>query len=351
MKSSVLLRLLPLLPVSPEQAKTASELRQRFYGLPPHQAPTLAQRRNMERYLQELSGGAGSDEGLNILGCVPGHPARYYLRDQQLVEWFLDRRTALVLRFASDAMRGVLGRSEHLKLGTLEGTAEHIIAQDQEARRISERVRIVPDGYGRLSPDIDPQVLTAAMEAVTRNRQLSFDYVSSQGRQTSHRRTLLGLVGKDSTLYLVAVEGVGDHPRHFALHRVRSADVSHLPSQERTDFDLDRYIAATNQFNHPLHEAFDDIELLLRVDPIFIHHFHERKLTASQEIKPPTEADPWYRLRATVPNTYMLPAFLWSMCPGIEVLEPPAIRAQFVEGVRKMASFYLTNISANSPQG
>ena len=65
--------------------------------------------------------------------------------------------------------------------------AEHVIAQDEEARRISERVRIVPDGYGRLSPDIDPQVLTAAMEAVTRNRQLRFSYMSSQGHKLVRR--------------------------------------------------------------------------------------------------------------------------------------------------------------------
>jgi predicted DNA-binding transcriptional regulator YafY len=351
MKSSVLLRLLPLLPLTPEQAKTATELRQRFYGLPLHQAPTTAQRRAMERYLSELRGEVGKDAGLNILGSVPGHPARYYLRDQQLVEWFLDRKTALVLRFAADAMRGVLGRSEHLKLGTLEETAEHVIAQDEEARRISQRVRIVPDGYGRLSPDIDPQVLTAAMEAITRNRQLRFDYVSSQGHTSSHERTLLGLVGKDSTLYLVAVEGLGDKPRHFALHRVRSAEVSHLPAQARSDFDLDQYIIDSNQFNHTLQQASADIRLVLRVDPAYMHHFLERKLTASQEIQPPTDADPWYQLLATVPNTYMLPAFLWSMCPGVEVLEPPEIRAQFVEGVRKMASFYLADVPATPRQG
>ena len=158
-------------------------------------------------------------------------------------------------------------------------------------------------------------------------------------------------MGKDSTLYLVAVEGLSDHPRHFALHRVRSAEVSHQPAQARSDFDLDQYIIDSNQFSHSLLQACADIRLVLRVDPIYIHHFHERKLAASQEIKPPTAEDPWYHLRATVPNTYMLPAFLWSMCPGIEVLEPPAIRAQFVEGVRKMASFYLSNISAGSPQG
>lgn len=346
MKSSALLRLLPLLPLSPEQAKTATELRQSFYDLPLHQAPTLAQRRKMERYLSELSGGLGCDEGLNILGCVPGHPARYYLRNKQLMEWFLDRKTALVLRFASDAMLGVLRRSEHLKLGSLEETAEHVIAQDDEARRISERVRIVPDGYGRLSPDIDPQVLTAAMEAITRNRQLRFDYFSSQGHSSSHERTVLGLVGKDSALYLVAVEGLSDNPRHFPLHRVLSAEVSHLPAQARTDFDLDQYIADSNQFSHTLHQASPHVRLVLRVDPAYIHHFLERKLMASQEVKLPTDEDPWYRLIATVPNTYMLPSFIWSMCPGVEVLEPLEIRSQFVEGVRKMASFYLADVPA-----
>lgn len=351
MRSSVLLRLLPLLPLTPEQAKTATELRQRFYDLPLHQAPTPAQRRAMERYLSKLSGGAGCDEDLNILSLVPGHPVRYYLRDQKLVEWFLDRKTALVLRFAADAMRGVLGRSEHLKLGSLEETAEHVIAQDQEAKRISERVRIVPDGYGRLSPDIDPQVLTAAMEAVTRNRQLRFDYVSSQGHPTSHERTLLGLVGKDSTLYLVAVEVLSDSPRHFALHRVRSAEVSHRPAEARAGFDLDQYIIDSNQFNHTLQQACADIRLVLRVAPTYMHHFLERKLTANQEIKPPTDADPWYRLMAIVPNTYMLPSFIWSMCPGVEVLEPPGIRTQFVEGVRKMASFYLADVPATPRQG
>jgi predicted DNA-binding transcriptional regulator YafY len=341
MKASTLLLLLPLLPLDAARAMTTTELIRHYHGLSAHETPTISQRRAMERYLCELTGQDSGEGELNILACIDGHPPRYYLRDRQLTQWFLDRRTALNLRFAADTLRGALGRTDQLNLGAMEGSAAHVIAKDPEARRISERVRLASDGYGRLAPDIRPECLAAAMDAVTRNRRLRFDYVSSKGQASSLERTILGLVGKDSTIYLVGVEGLSDTPHHFALHRVRSAAVSHQPAQERVGFDLSQYIIDTNQFSHPLYENSLQIRLVLRIDPVYIYHFRERRLSEQQLIEEPTAEDPWYRLSASVPNTYMLPPFLWSMCPGIEVLEPKEIRDHFVDGVRRLASFYL----------
>jgi predicted DNA-binding transcriptional regulator YafY len=149
----------------------------------------------------------------------------------------------------------------------------------------------------------------------------------------------LGLVAKDGTIYLVAVTALNDAPRHYALHRMGSAEDAGGPAQSRADFDLDRHIASTHQFSHALEGSARTVDLILRVAPDAIFHFEERPLSATQTIEPPDETG-WYHVRDSVPMTLQLIPFLLSMGAGLKVVGPGEVRRATIRRLADAISLY-----------
>ena len=156
----------------------------------------------------------------------------------------------------------------------------------------------------------------------------------------------LGLVQKDGTVYLVACRGLTDVPQAYPLHRMHDVQLG-MVTPTPIDFDLARFIEDTHGLAHPPDGMTEMpiIDLVLRVHPRTLYHFHERPLCADQEpIEWPPKGAPeceWGYVRARLPYSKLLVAFLLSMGPWVEVVAPQEVRDEIGRRSMGMAEHYL----------
>jgi predicted DNA-binding transcriptional regulator YafY len=336
MKLNTAVRLLRLLNSQPQAALTSSQIALKWF----EQTGAKINIRNIQRYLSELS--ADGADGPALVDVLDDErERRYYLRLSQVAQWFMTEQAALNVLLT----RQLLERSFSAGLDPDEAKrhvdmAEKVSGESVRTRRLRERLRIVPDGIGRLPASIDVAVLASAVDALGANEQLSFSYANVAGKQSRQVLSPHGLVAKDGTIYLLATKGSSDIPHHFALHRMSDARVVPRPVQDRPDFDLDDYIEDSHQLSHRLDGQAPPIALQLRVAPKALFHFAERPLSADQQIAPPRSADGWHLVSATVPETMLLLPFLLSLGPWIEVLAPASVRSQCTQWLRQASAYY-----------
>ncbi len=336
MKLIAAVTLLRLLPSRKDNAITAAQILERWREKTDSQVVI----RTVERYLSELSAD-GADGPALIDVCGPERGRRYYLRLSQVAQWFMTESSALDLLLA----RQVVARSfpklgDEIESEQAADAAKVLADRSAPMRRLLDRLRVVPDGIGRLRATIDDQILASAIDAIESGQMLGFTYVKPDGSLSEHLRSPLGLVAKDGTIYLLAATGLSDPPVHFALQRVKAAHVVPQFAQRRPDFDLDRYIDDSHQLSHKLDQTAEPLQLKLRVAPQAMFHFLERPLAGDQSIEPAKAPDGWQVVTATVPETILLVPFLAGMGPWIELLEPLALRAKLAGWLHESGSHY-----------
>lgn len=333
-------RLLRLLNTRPENALTTLEIERRWRDL----GGTEAARRSIQRYMTDLA--QDTSEVPALVAIVQrGAERAYYLKTSQVANWFMTEEAALELQLSREVFGrafGVRGSSEGDKLADM---ADRVVAASPQTQRLRKRLSIAPDGIGRLPAKVKPVVLRPCVDAIGQNRKLMFSYTSAAGKSLSHLVSPLGLVAKDGTIYLVAVKGLTDTPRHFALHRMSEVELHFQPAQARPEFDLQQYIVDSHQFSHVLDAKDPLVTLKLRVAPETIYHFNERRLSSDQKVKPPSRDEPWHIVTATVPKTLLLQPFLVSMGHWVEVIEPAEVRQETAKWVGQMWKHY----SADDP--
>lgn len=336
MKAKTAIRILRVLGTQPAHALTTVQIQERWL----RESGERVLLRNVQRYMVELS--TDADERPAIVKRLdrPGESHAYYLLPSQVASWFMTEEAALQLLITRQIYGRLLGDKDLVNTDKL---AEQVVNASPAARRIRARVAVVPDGIGRLSAVISHEVLAATFDAIAKERMLDFRYESMAGNLSHRVETPLGLVAKDGTVYLVAVSGLNDAPRHYALHRMTAAEVSHKPAQDRPKFVLATHILETHQFSHVLGDDLPLVRLKLRVHRDTLFHFRERWLHESQEIAPSEDAN-WSIVTATIPKTIVLRPFLASMGPGIEVLEPADVREEIAEWVRGMHDHYAADV-------
>ncbi len=300
--------------------------------------------RQLQRWLPEL-------EGLSLVESTDGERGsrRYFRTSDRTASWAMTPETALRLLVSGRMLEQPLQGLGAGGLGLLD-MARSVVGTSDAMRRLHRRVRVVPDGLGRLRAAIAPGVQETVVDAIVRNRQLRFAYLSrtgmaEQGRVLTHDVSVLGLVSKDSTVYLLGAKGVSGKPLTFALHRMRDAQVLPDPAAERTDFDLDDYIAKTHQLSHTL-EYIETIDLRLRVRADSVWHFTERPLCAEQQVSREPDAQGWYAVHAPVTNTTLLVPFLLSMGEVVIVDGPPEVRELLLRRVSEAHALYTQGAGA-----
>lgn len=335
MKLTTGVRMLRLLHSRPESALTTAEISRRWRDL----GGTAVTLRSIQRYMSDLS--QDSSEGPALVAVVQRGTERcYYLKTSQVANWFMTEEAALDLQLSRDVFGRAFGSEGRANGDKLADMAERVVAASPETQRIRNRLRIAPDGIGRLPARIERGVLRTCIDAIGKNRKLRFNYSGASSKASSQLVSPLGLVAKDGAIYLVGVKGLNDAPRHFALQRMSDADVHFQQAQNRPEFDLQQYIVDSHQFSHVLDAKAAPVRLKLRVAPESIYHFRERPLSNDHAETLPAEGEPWHIVTATVPNTILLIPFLLSMGPWIEVLEPADVRAEAAKRISGMWAHY-----------
>lgn len=334
MNFEVGLTILRLLSARQGSALTAGEVRAKW---PSEKPPSV---RSVYRYLNELVPPGEMGPPLVEQTTRNGQQA-YFLKPTPQDTWFLTEEMALDLSLGGQVLQSIFGANRKTTGESWAERAEEFLLQaSDETKRIRAKLRIVPDGIGRLPARIDPEVLRQTITAIRKDRKLDFFYTNAKGESSEKVLTPLGLVSKDGTLYLVAVKGASGKPIHYALHRILSATVHRERADARPDFDLDSYIRDTHQFSHALDGANQLVSLELRVAPETMYHFRERPLSENQRVTKPEEGQTWYQVTAEVPNTFLLVPFLLSMGHWIEVVGPQAVRAETALRAKQMWQLY-----------
>lgn len=325
-------KLLKLLPTNVQAAVTVAEIAQKWYG----EGPTKEQKRNIQRYVNDLSYGIEFGEGL--INEIEGSPRKFYLRLSQVASWFMTEEAALSILLTrqslGNSLLGVVGNSG----ANLNEIAESVAGASVQTKRIRERIRVVPDGLGRMPAFIPPEVLQTVIAAIAQERQVEFDYRTSSGVDSTELVSPQGIVAKDGSLYLIATKGLSDTPRYFGLQRMANVSVSHRHHQDQEGFNFDSYITNSNLSSRLRAEPENiDLELIIRKDAIY--HFRERPLANNQTIGEP-ESDGRYSVAAHIPWTVALLPFLLSLGAGVQVIAPARLRLQVQTALEESAALY-----------
>jgi predicted DNA-binding transcriptional regulator YafY len=331
MKFPVAVRLLSLMPTRPEAAITVQQIVARWPRQPGKGDPT----RNIQRYVAELADGV---DGQPLLEKIERGEPRYYLRLAQVANWLMTEETALGLLMSQRILGEALGQLNELDAARLSDLADQVAGSTSATKRLRQRLRIVPDGVGRLPAKIDQAVLRAAIDAIGSNRQFIFGYKNQAGRLGSHTVSPQGLVAKDGTIYLVATRGFADQPFHYALHRMSSPEVANVPGVQRPEFDLDHHIRESHQLGHLLSPKL--MQLRLAVDPAALFHFVDRPLSSEQTIEEASGPRTWPIVSAKIPDTMVFRHFVLSLWGQVEVLEPVHLREDIAHKLKSAASLY-----------
>ncbi len=129
---------------------------------------------------------------------------------------------------------------------------------------------------------------------------------------------LLGLLLRRHIIYLIAAAWDYAGPRHFALHRIRSARVMEAALKKPPGFSLDKHIGAEKAFSYPVSKA--PLKLKVAVNESVAEHLLECRLAADQKAK--AQADGRTLITAIVADTNELRWWLQGMGAGVEVLSP-----------------------------
>jgi predicted DNA-binding transcriptional regulator YafY len=344
MKIDDLIRLIAILPRSAGEAMTTTVIRKRFYGgADKGSADTRsdgAQMRRIQAHVAELLEKGllcRAEDGEGKHGKAAG--PRYFLRASHVLSYFMHSQAALNLLWS----RGVM-----TQLGDLTGAAEvenlAMNARLSERERVlRDRVRVVPDGVGREVANIDVRVMEAVVEAMETGFQVAMATKHRTGVREELEATVLGLVAKDGTVYMIGVCGFNDQPTHYPLHRVERAEVVRVRAFTRPEFRIDDHIREQHQLAHVLRDEDSPIELDLLVAKEALFHFRERPfltVRGEQRISDEPVQGKWHSLKATVPHTVMLAPFLWSHAGWVQVLGPESIRNRVADGVLTAAAHY-----------
>jgi len=202
-----------------------------------------------------------------------------------------------------------------------------------EAEKAASAIVLDPAGWGGTRPSTPPH-LEVLQHAVISGVQVRIRYTDARGSSTDRTVHPLGLVAKGRTWYLVADTAAGR--RTFRVWRVQSVELTDEPAVRPADFDLQRAwdeIVATLDEGRGLRHvtALADRELVrwLRV------HFGTRLTVADDEDEGRVRVDIGF------PPSHDDPAReLSGYAGGLEVLDPPDVRARLAEIGGALVSLY-----------
>ena len=178
-----------------------------------------------------------------------------------------------------------------------------------------DKVHAVLPTQALIAPLVDPGVHRNVSDALMNEMQLEILYDSMSGKKgqtmTVHPHAV---IYRGQMTYLICTCWNYEDMRRFALHRIRAAKNTFMPMIRQSDFNLSAYLAAG-------HGDFGEGEMRdldVKVSPGLAEYLSECRLTTTQKLTRATKPVGWFRLRATLPDTPQLQA--WLLGQGDEVI-------------------------------
>lgn len=245
---------------------------------------------------------------------------------------------ALTLGLAHDHLSTLLPASLLETLAPYFKCAEGVLASGDGLKKLSnwrKKVAIVPASQPLLPPNCPVEIIEAVHAALLSDQKLKISYASrEQGETKNYPVNPLGIVQRGAVTYLVATLYDYTDIRMLALHRIKSALLLEQTAKRPQKFDLAKYISE-GAFGF---DEGGEIKLVLRFTAAAAEHLRETPLSHDQTIEPNQAG--WVRLQATVTDTAQLRWWLLGFADQVEVLEPKALRNEFVEMTQSLHGIY-----------
>ena len=237
----------------------------------------------------------------------------------------LDPQSSLVFKMAEIHLSQVLPATTLAILNPWFKAANGVMEnQENGLGRWVDKIRILPRGLPLLPPKIDAQIQEAVYQGLLENKRIAISYRGHNAQAVkNYEINPLGLVQKNQIIYIVCTVNEYNAPRLLLMHRIHSAQVCNDKSvQYPKDFNLDAYIA-----NGELsYRVGPDIKLVADFETAAATILYETPLTEHQTLE--KQVDGKVRLKATLPDTMDLRAWLRSFGKQIRIIEPENFLAQ-----------------------
>jgi predicted DNA-binding transcriptional regulator YafY len=200
----------------------------------------------------------------------------------------------------------------------------------------TEQVRVLPRNQPLLPAAVKTEVVRVVYEALLQGKRFRGRYLPKNQVARDYEFNPLGLVFRDSVVYLVSTLWNYADLKQFSLHRFDSAELLEQPRTVPEGFSLDHYIRS-GEFDYPAHP-----NQTLGLKVLFVSsagsHLYETPLSADQTIV--AQDDGRLLVTATVFDTAQLRWWLRGFGDQVEILEPLDLRHEFEVLGQRLTTLY-----------
>jgi predicted DNA-binding transcriptional regulator YafY len=227
------------------------------------------------------------------------------------------------------------------------------VAQRRNAERA--RARIYVDPMGWWSADENIQHLGTIQEAIWNDRKLRMVYRKPNSEVSERVVDPLGLVAKSNVWYLVATAGAlpdmdmasasasgrAGELRTYRISRVQAAEVLDDPCTRPDGFDLAAFWEAwSEEFGASLRQYAVRLRFSPELFQLLPEIYGPRWVATTLARAEPPDAAGWVAVPLTFDSLEDARSHVLSLGPGVEVLEPPELRADVIRFASGIAAFY-----------
>ena len=254
----------------------------------------------------------------------------------------MDANMALTFKLANSFLDAMFPPAVLDRLHPYFDCADNVLQQIDIAgyRNWGDKVRIFSRTQPLVPAIISEETAAVIYEALFGGKQIRARYMRRDGDEVEYNIHPLGLVFRESVVYLVATIWEYSDLRQLALHRFQSCSVLEHDAVVPEDFDLDQYLAQGNF-------EYGDIEgKQMHLKALFSNwagqHLLETPLSHDQVVSEAGEGE--LLVEATVKDSWQLRWWLMGFGCNVEIISPQALRDEFRQIVMKMHEVYCHGI-------
>lgn len=258
-------------------------------------------------------------------------------KDAQLVEFpHMNPATALAFRMTEQYTARMFPQGAMSVLKPYFKAARGL-APEQTGSRLTtwpDKIKVVSRSFQGSPPVISEGVSDTVYEALLEERCLKSVYLTVSGKKKTFEINPLGLAFVDSLIYLVATLNEHHDPILLLLHRIQEIQMIDKQAIVPDGFDLEEYVR--RELTFPVGK-----QILLKAlftNSSDIQRIQETPIAMDQKIK--ATQDGKFELAATVGDTIQLRWWLKGFGDRVEILEPEALRNEFISLVQNLARIY-----------
>lgn len=250
----------------------------------------------------------------------------------------IDPQTALAFTLLAENMQDLLPKASLTYLEPYFERSREVLnslGSDSGIGHWWEKIKIVPRGLRLIPAEVDRDVADIVYEGVLKCRKLHAVYQARGKEPKEYDVHPLGLIVRDSVIYLICT--LRDYPDilQLALHRFKSAELLEDSCNIPEVFDLDNYVTDGN-LGYPVSDKEIKIELLFDKD--IARHLMETPISEDQKVV--EKNDNTVLIKATVKDSLELRWWIQGFGANIEVVKPVKLRHELRDIAKAMYEQY-----------